>query len=153
MIDCYVLSPVRSAVLASRFPDSFLPTRELSCDPLDPSEVLGLPPESSFDELCTYLALNSSVEYTFYWRSTTTVDPLHAILTFNSDGSLVFGLSVACPEQVTDASIESSARPWIDRLRKFASDPPAILGSGIPLPPAIWGGEIAPPIRSAFANF
>ncbi len=157
MIDCYVLSPVRSAVLASRFPDAFLATREPSFAPFDPTEVLGLPVESTFDEICTYLALNDFSEYSFVWRSTTASDPLQATLAFNSDGSLVFGLSLISPKLISpkilsDASIEKCVMPWVARLREFASNPPTTFGSDFPTPSTIWGEGIAPPNRSGFTK-
>ena len=147
MIDCYVLAPVRSAVLASRFPDEFLPDREPSFDTNDPIEVLSLSPDADFDIQCTVLGLNDAEEYTFYWRSIQETNPLHAILAFNSDGSLGLGLSLLCPD---GSDPESVVAPWLKRLQAFAQNPPRIFGTNFPDPPTSWGHELSPPNRSGF---
>jgi len=146
MIDCYVLSPVRSAHLATRFLDSFLPDREPSFDADDPSEVLGLPSGASLDVCCTFLVDNPTTEYTLYWRSSATDDPRHAIVAFNSDGSLVLGLSVGDPEPTTDGSMQSLAQAWCNRLAEFAATAES------PAPLTHCGGELAPPCRLDFAT-
>lgn len=146
MIDCYVLSPVRSALVATRFLDSFLPDRERSFAASDPTEVLGLSSDAAFDKIYAYLVGNPQTEYTFYWRSTSSDDPRHAILAFNADGTLVLGLSVASPEPETDDSIESVAESWCGRLSV------AVATADSPMPPTLWGGELSPPTRSDFAS-
>lgn len=148
MIYCYVLAPVRSAVLASRFPGVFLPEREPSCDINDPIEVLNLSPDADFDIQCTFLGLNDAEEYTFHWRSVKDSNPIHAILAFKSDGSLVLGLSLNCPDE---SEPESVVAPWLERLQKFARNPPRVFGTNFPIPPTTWGHELSPPKRSDFA--
>ena len=146
MIDCYALSPVRSPLTATRFLDSFLPDRKPSFAASDPSDVLGLSPDVSLDNIFAYLAGNPPTEYTFYWRSTSSGDPRHAILAFNDDGSLVIGVSVLCPQPSAGDSVEVVAQSWCDRLSASVAD------ADSELPPTLWGGELSPPSRSDFAG-
>jgi hypothetical protein len=146
MIDCYVLSPVRSAPVVTRFLDSFLPDRVPSFAASDPSDVLGLSPNITLEGICTHLAAKPEAEYTFYWRSTSTGDPLHAIVAFNADGTLVLGLSIACPQPTTGKSTQRLAETWCGRLSSSA----ATADSQMPL--TLWGAELAPPTQSDFAS-
>ncbi len=146
MIDCYVLSPVRSALIAMRFLDSFLAEREPSFAASDPTEALGLSSDTALDGIFAHLAGNPQTEYTFYWRSTSSDDPRHAVLAFNADGTLILGLSVGCPEPTTDESTQLVAESWCCRLSTFVTN------DGSQTPPTLWGGELAPPCRSDFAS-
>ena len=145
MIDCYVLSPVRSSQIATRFLDLFLPDREPSFATSDPSEVLNLPSDTSLDTIFAYLANNPQTEYTFYWRSMSSSDPRNAMLVFNADGSLIVGVSVLCPDPSTHDSVELVARSWCGRLSA------SVANATSDSPPTLWGGELSPPTRADFA--
>lgn len=150
LTDCYVLAPFRSAVLASRFADAFLPEREPSFDPNDPSEVLGVSRDLSLDELITGLSLDQNAEYRFYWRSNRLTEPQHAILAFNSDGSLVLGLSINLPEALSETELGTAIGTWIERLRDYIRSCKTPYGAS-PLPlRATWGVELPPPLLADF---
>ena len=72
--DCYVLAPDRSADLAERFLDKFLPEREPSFDPADPSEVLGVPITSTLREVLQFLEANPTRDYSMCWSNTNEFD-------------------------------------------------------------------------------
>ncbi len=135
-LDCYVLSPVRSASVVLAFLDRFLPRHEPSYERDDPHQVLGLAAGASFDEVLRFLERHLDRKYTFYWRNSEHSDPLHGMAAFNADGSLVLGLSIG-----TDSNARTNpdpvARPWLERMclvtaaRKVA-----------------WGLELPPPTNA-----
>lgn len=93
LIDCYVLAPERSKGLVLRFLEEFLPQREASFEPVDPYEALGLDPEEQIDTALEYLEEFPEADYSFYWKNRSEGAPLHGFVCFNSDGSLILGLS------------------------------------------------------------
>jgi hypothetical protein len=112
--DCYVLAPERSASLAVRFLDRFVPRREPAFAPEDPSEVLGLPRSVSIDQVLEHLEVAVSRGYSMYFHNRDECDPLHAAVMFNEDGSLFLMLSVAA--RGGDAEADRFRR----ELQKFA---------------------------------
>ena len=149
LTDCYVLAPFRSALLASRFPDAFVPDREPSIKSADPHEVLGISPDLSFDELITGLSLDEIAEYTFDWRSTRPTEPQHAMLAFNQDGSLVLGLSIDVPDDLCESDMTTIMEIWIERLRDFVRDCRTPFGDSPQPIKSVWGSELPPPAAAA----
>ena len=115
LIDCYVLAPQRSADLARRFLDYFLPQREASFDPNDPIDVLGLPSGSSISDALDFLEQHANVGYSMYWRNTLDRAPYHAFLAFTSDGCLILGLSPCEDDRETEAD------RWVEEMKRFAA--------------------------------
>src|SRR5262245_11208705 len=93
LYDCYVLAPERSADLAERFLDHFLPDREALFDPGDPSEVLGIGRDWPVRDVLRFLDANPEHAYRMYWRNRKAARPFNAIVAFEADGSLILGLS------------------------------------------------------------
>lgn len=107
LLDCYVLAPERTASVATRFLDRFLPCREESWDPDDPADSLGISPGHRFSELLEFLESQPTAEYTMYLRNTQSQQPGHAMLVWCSDGSLILGLSTAASGSGLLAELES----------------------------------------------
>lgn len=114
LYDCYVLAPERNAEWALRLLNRFVPAREPCFDPSDPVDVLGLPVSSSVEDALRYLERNITVAYSMYWRNLDHGEPRHAMLSFNADGSLVVGLSVA------DDDSGDLPREYLGKLKDFA---------------------------------
>jgi hypothetical protein len=129
--DCYVLAPERSGRLALRFLERFLPCREPSFAPEDPSEVLGVSPTCSLEQILQHLEAEPARDYSMYFRNERDTDPLHAAVMFNGDGSLFLMLSV-------DASGgDAVASQFLDQLKEFSA-------AGV----AYWGWEEQPAISA-----
>lgn len=125
LCDIYVMAPRRAADLAFDFLDRFLPEHKAEWDPTDPADVLGVSRHATVAEILTYLESHPTSHYTLYWSNLRSAGPSFAILAFNSDGSLVLGLS--CKEA------ENLARRFLADLEEFAG------GSR-----GYWGVEEAP---------
>jgi len=95
LIDCYVLAPERSAAVATGFLERFLPQREPRWQPEDVARALGTAPGETEQQVMTRLQDHAGAAYRLYWRNPTGASPYYAIVAFNSDGSLVLGLSLA----------------------------------------------------------
>jgi hypothetical protein len=129
LIDCYVLAPERSAKLAMAFLDRFVPDRDPSFDPNEPSEVLGLPKGTFLDDVLSFLETNKDSEYRMYWSNSEKQEPYHALLAFNADSSLVLGLSPCVDDK------ESTAIEYLKLMKDFAGTNSSIWGVEMP-PPA-----------------
>ena len=92
--DCYALAPKRSAELAERFLDHFLPTRQASFAPEDPSEVLGLPADVTIAQVLRHLEENQEADYSMYFHNCAGSGPRIAGVFFRADGSLLFLVSI-----------------------------------------------------------
>jgi hypothetical protein len=114
LFDCYVLATDRSADLAVRFLDRFLPEREPSFDPADPSEVLGVPTTSTIRKILEFLEANPACAYSLYWRNPKGVAPFRAMLVFTDDGHLILGLSPSLDDD------QSVARAALSEMKTFA---------------------------------
>jgi len=112
MSDCYVLAPDRSAYLALKFLDQFVPFREPTWDAADPVDVLGVSPDSSFEGILEFLEQHVDRDYSMYLRNTGAGSPYYAILAYREDGSVIFGLSGDEDEQ--------AALELLGRLEGFA---------------------------------
>jgi hypothetical protein len=128
LFDCYVLAPERTADWAERFLDEFLPERTPSFEESDPSEVLGLPKGITITELFRFLEEHPQTDYRMYWQHTACIEPYHAHLAFNPDGSLVLGLS-----PYTDDHLDK-ARHYLRRMEAFAGTGPGLLFCEEPAP-------------------
>jgi hypothetical protein len=115
LYDCYVLAPRRSAEIAARFLDRFIPERRPSFDPDDPHQVIGVPQGSTVEEVLRFLESNPTVPYTMYWSNERAGPPYNAILSFTEDGCLILGIS---PSYDHD---EVLARQTLAELKQFAA--------------------------------
>ncbi len=131
--DCYVLAPERSAALATKFLDNFVPLRQPSFAPEEPSEVLGCAASSDIEDVLIHLEAKRKQAYSLYFRNLEDCDPLHAAVVFNEDGSLVLMLSISATADGAMANV------YVQKLQAFCG---ARLG--------YWGWE-EPPAPSALA--
>lgn len=125
----WVLAPQRSAILASRFLDHFLPQREATFAPEDPGEVLGLATDAAYDDVVVHLESAPSRGYCMIFNNMGDGDLLNAGILFNEDGSLFLTLSVDAkggPEQ---------AEHYLEIVADFAESELAYWGFEEP-PPA-----------------
>lgn len=99
LIDCYVLAPARSAQLAELFLERFVPERSPSFEADDPAQVLGVSPDTSPEAVMAFLVENPTIEYWMYWNNERDALPSNALVAFNDDGSLVFGLAAAYDDE------------------------------------------------------
>ncbi len=83
MIDCYVLTEKRSSILAENFIDHFMPNREASFSPEDPSDVLGVSPSLSLPDIFQFLQDHTDLEYLMYWHNKDHQPPFHSMVSFN----------------------------------------------------------------------
>jgi hypothetical protein len=127
--DCYVLAPRRSAEIAVQFLEHFMPERRPLFDPADPHEVLGLPKDSTDEEILSFLESNPTCAYSMYWSNRRDGAPYHAIVSFTHDGCLILGLSPSYDDE------EALALDALMQLEKFSAsslgyvsveEPPAI---------------------------
>jgi hypothetical protein len=132
LYDCYVLAPKRSAELAQRFLDHFLPEREPGFAPEDPAQVLGLPEATTLEDVVRYLEDHPERTYAMYWRSKTATSPFYAIVAFGPDGCLVLGLS---PSSEEDAYGHAHALAVLAEMKEFAGAEPGY--TGVEEPPEI----------------
>jgi hypothetical protein len=93
--DIYVLTSNRDAATIRMFLETMLPSGEEMADeygvPAWPD-----PPQLTFksvDELIEYCCQNPAEVHAIYWRSSDERKPEHAVVQFNSDGSLILGVS------------------------------------------------------------
>ena len=152
MINCYVLSPVRSATMAARFPNQFLPEGEPSFCIAEAVNALDVSPDAGsdlpdFEMVCAMFGYQETKPFTFQWQSKQERNPFRAMLVFNDDRSLVFGLSLLCPD---NPDADSVVGQWLTRLKEFAQSPPRIFGFDFPVPPTLWGHDLTPPKQSDF---
>lgn len=115
LIDCYVMAPERSADLAARFLQHFLPQRAASFAPEDPSEALGLPREVRVAQVLEHLQARRAESYSMYFRNLEECDPRHAAVMFNGDGSLFLMLSVDA------GGGDAVANRFLLEMKQFAS--------------------------------
>jgi len=127
-LDCYVLAPSRTARSAEDFLDNFLPERTQSFDSMDPAEVLGIPLISTLRDVLLFLEDHPALEYRMYWRNTQDAEPYHAHLSFNTDGTLILGLSV-CDNHKPDV-----AEQFLRQLESFAGTGRGVLAWETPPP-------------------
>ena len=97
LADCYVLSPVRSREVVMTFLERHAPIRVPAWDTKEsPSQLDGFVGESTEARLLEFLQGQPSLECTLYFRCIQqrpeTVAEF-AMVSFNGDGSLIFGLS------------------------------------------------------------
>ena len=111
--DCYVLAPDRSASLAVRFLERFLPRREPSFERDDPSEVLCLSEGVNIDQVLEHLEAEHAQGYSMYFRNKDDANPRNAAVIFNEDGRLFFMLSIDASEG------ESDADRYLQELQEF----------------------------------
>ena len=112
LVDCYVLAPERSAAVASLFLERFLPKRVPLFDSLDPSEVLGLPADSSLSDVLEHLEAQADTQYSMYWRNALEEPPYYGLLAFTADGALILGLSPCADDRM------SEAERWIEAMKE-----------------------------------
>ncbi len=105
LTDCYVMASERSAGLALRFLDQFIPNREATWGPADPVDVLGVPSGSSLEEILRFLERHVDRDYSMYLRNNADGSPYFAILAYRRDGSLILGLSTDEGEQMAQAEL------------------------------------------------
>jgi DNA-binding transcriptional LysR family regulator len=132
LYDCYVLAATRSADLAERFLNHFLPEREPSFAAEDPAEVLGVPESFTLPEVLQFLEAHREREHTMYWRNTRAESPFHAIVAFGADGGLVLGLSVPVDDDGAHASAvltEMKAFASADHAYAIVDEPPVLCQS------------------------
>ncbi|MGK3997616.1 hypothetical protein [Sorangium sp. So ce1024] len=114
MVDCYVLSNVRTAAQARLFLERFLPERR------ELAAVYEIPymteqPSGSFisaDDLMAYLESNPEQRYVIYWVSTDGGLVSYAIVAPTADGAMILGLSC---EDNSDEVVEALCR----QLKEF----------------------------------
>jgi len=99
------MAPERSASLALRFLDQFIPNREETWDPADPADVLGLPRGSSLEEIVRFLERHVDRDYSMYFRNSADGSPYFAIMAYRRDGSLILGLSTVEGERMAEAEL------------------------------------------------
>jgi len=110
MNDCYVMAPERSAQIALKFLDRFLPNRTPGFDPRDPGEVLGLTEEFNLKEVFEYLEIKQEVEYAMYFQNEAEAEIKNAGVFFQEDGSLFLMLSVDDLTGLADETLEEIQR-------------------------------------------
>jgi hypothetical protein len=115
LYDCYVLATNRSAEIAVRFLDRFMPERCPAFDADDPPEVLGLPRGSTVGEVLQFLEANPTRAYSMYWGSERAGPPYNAVLSFTADGCLILGLAAAYDDEV------KLAHQTLAELKEFAA--------------------------------
>lgn len=127
--DCYVLTPRRAAEIVVQFLEHFMPDRRPLFDAKDPHEVLGVPKDSTDEEIFMFLESNPTRAYSMYWSNRRDGSPYHAIVSFTEDGCLILGLSPSYDDE------EALARQALMQLKKFSAsslgyvsveEPPAI---------------------------
>ena len=122
LYDCYVLAPLRSAEIAIRFLSHFMPERRPSFDPADPHEVLGVPRDSTDEEVFRFLESNVTRAYSMHWSNRRSGSPYNAIVSFTVDGCLILGLSPSYDDE------EVLARQTLRELKQFAASSLAYAG-------------------------
>jgi hypothetical protein len=130
MVDCYVLSNVRTAAQARLFLERFLPMRR------ELATVYEIPymtehPSGSFisaDDLMAYLESNPDQRHVIYWVSTDGGLVRYAIVAPTSDGAMILGLSC---EDDSDEVVATLCR----QLRKFTGTEDCLAELEMP-PPA-----------------
>ena len=131
LYDCYVLAAHRSAEIAVRFLDEFMPERRPSFDADDPPEVLGLPRGCTVSEVLQFLEANPTCAYSMYWSNERTGPPYNAVVSFTEDGCLILGLSSAYDDE------EILAHQTLSELKEFTA---SCWGyAGVEEPPALSG--------------
>jgi hypothetical protein len=129
LYDCYVLAPRRSAQIAVQFLDYFMPERRPLFDAKDPHEVLGVPEDSTDEEVLRFLASNPSHAYSMYWSNRRDGRPYQAIVSFTEDGCLILGLSPAYDDE------EALALQTLEQLKRFSESSLGYVG--FEEPPAV----------------
>ena len=110
--DCYVLAVSRSSADALRFLQTFVPDHTFQWDESDPSDVLGVSPGLTLPELTQFLEAHPQLSYSMYFRNNSGSAPYFAILSYCSDGALIYGL---CGDEP-----EASAMALLNRLEAHA---------------------------------
>ncbi len=108
--DVYVLSPGRSAAVAERFLDMFVPQREQSAAEYEFPQYADKPVVTvkSASEAIQHCEDHVSEAHSFYFRNLGP-GPAHAMVFFTSDCALILGLSVIDHEE-----------EWFVRLKEYA---------------------------------
>jgi hypothetical protein len=106
--DCYVMAPDRSARLARRFLDSFVPgALTPAFDELDPIDQLGPEAGTTLTSWLEFLETHSSVAYAMYWHAEHG-EVLTATLDFTDDGELILGITTLASLGIQTARAASS---------------------------------------------
>ena len=101
LMDIYALAPERSAAAVERFLARFLPDRDRAADDYW-VQLGGVNPVAEFDTpegMARFCEAHPEAEARAYWNGRGDADPHSAHVFFLPDGGLVFGLSVAAPDQ------------------------------------------------------
>ena len=101
--EVYVLCEERSAEVAMRFLNKFLPARTDVADDYYYPENVDEPTFHAADavELIAHLTQMTTAKYGIYWDQAATSEPSQAMLFFTDDGAMIAGLAVPAESSKT----------------------------------------------------
>jgi hypothetical protein len=109
LADLYVLAPIRSAELVTRFLEHFLPKRKPAADDYPVPEYSDSPELvlKTAEEVSRYCELHPNAAQCVYWNHPDSSDePSSAYCFFLADGGLILGLSVSENSLIRDCLLD-----------------------------------------------